>query len=726
MNKLEEQRRLRQEARQQQPHQQQQPPVAPPPPQQPQPQQQLLQRPQQPQHWQQHIVVLRQPSVEEQLFQQQHLQQQQSLLEQRHIEQQRIEQQQQQQFLLEQEMQYQLHLLQQQPQQQPQSQYWQHQPPTLSEQPSFASLPVASWSAPSTPCPPPAPPVATLPPTPQLPLQRPEPPRRLRLCCGGCSAVLTERGMQVRLLMDPDYTLFSTDGRPHGVSQAGEVLPPACEFASPTKTGACECLTQDVKCACGERIGYRMVEPCIACLGGQKWGHPWFFSAHCVEAEPLCDEYGRRLYWPCEPLDDTVEEQPRTLAGPAAAAAQRLPSPPQPPQRPERLLAPPSAVAHSRAPASATGGGGAASSRRDEEELQEDRRCDNLLSLFKDSLVSQKQAQEQLAAQRQALALREREQDAREAGVTAAHREGEARLRAREADLQAVASLLESKERALRERMQTLAAEELRRARADVLDAQRWHARRAEAASSAPQPPVQTQPQDTQRQQPQQPQQLSQDAASDSSSRRVRFADAVGQARSVVASAVASALASAPASQQRPDAEAEARLQCAHQLAEKKLTLNRWEEALQVQGSELLRREGALAARERVLLDLAGARGAEDAACSRWAAALSSGALGAGAVTSVASSLPRASKGGSGVPPPPLFDALPTLLGTTGVGCIGSLGLVYGGAFPSPWTPELKVGQQRSGWLPRLADKTKAAMRSIGCAHRRPQAYPAF
>jgi len=120
--------------------------------------------------------------------------------------------------------------------------------------------------------------------------------------------------MQVRLLMDPDYTLFSTDAMPRSITPSSQILPPAQtdEEARNTECGQCSCQTQDVWCLCGERIGYRMVQPCQHCLNGQRWeGHSWFFSAHCVEAEPLFGPRGERLSWPCEePLVEAVSPSP--------------------------------------------------------------------------------------------------------------------------------------------------------------------------------------------------------------------------------------------------------------------------------------------------------------------------------------------------------------------------------------------------------------------------------
>ncbi|CAE8597857.1 unnamed protein product, partial [Polarella glacialis] len=112
----------------------------------------------------------------------------------------------------------------------------------------------------------------------------------LSLSCRNCSHCLSERGMKVQMVLDPNTILYSTDDSPDGIVYHDKVgkIP-----------GPCGCQVQDIECRCGLRIGYHNTAPCSDCQTAQEDGtHQWFMSRECVLAEPRLEEEGLLLWHP--------------------------------------------------------------------------------------------------------------------------------------------------------------------------------------------------------------------------------------------------------------------------------------------------------------------------------------------------------------------------------------------------------------------------------------------
>ncbi|CAK0815452.1 unnamed protein product [Prorocentrum cordatum] len=143
-----------------------------------------------------------------------------------------------------------------------------------------------------------------------------EPQPVVRLSCASCGEALSERGLCVQLVLDPDTKLFSTDTRPGGIVEQGPVG---------VVPGQCLCRIQDFACGCGLRVGYHLAQPCKACGPRQDaHSHRWFFSARCVRAEPLRSPARQPLTWPARHpsvlADSGDENQPPAGAVPALPA----------------------------------------------------------------------------------------------------------------------------------------------------------------------------------------------------------------------------------------------------------------------------------------------------------------------------------------------------------------------------------------------------------------------
>lgn len=112
----------------------------------------------------------------------------------------------------------------------------------------------------------------------------------LTLTCQSCSRILSDRGMKVQMVFDPDTILYSTDCSPSDTQYLDEVW---------KMPGSCGCEVQDFRCCCGLRVGYWLASPCSSCLAAQEESdHRWFFCELCVHAEPRHGLEGRQLTWP--------------------------------------------------------------------------------------------------------------------------------------------------------------------------------------------------------------------------------------------------------------------------------------------------------------------------------------------------------------------------------------------------------------------------------------------
>lgn len=88
------------------------------------------------------------------------------------------------------------------------------------------------------------------------------------LFCVGCSAMVTQRGVRVRLIADAAAEMYSTDLVTAGMEDRGRVR--AHE--------ACDCEIRDIFCACCRRVlGYHVLQPCLGCSEGGNNGHYYMF-----------------------------------------------------------------------------------------------------------------------------------------------------------------------------------------------------------------------------------------------------------------------------------------------------------------------------------------------------------------------------------------------------------------------------------------------------------------
>jgi hypothetical protein len=92
--------------------------------------------------------------------------------------------------------------------------------------------------------------------------------RVLNIHCTGCDSVLSERGMRVFLVAEPETSLYSTDIPSPGVREGGDEPIPTCACA------ACK-----LHCtSCEAEVGYHVLRPCSLCSSAGHNGHFWLFS----------------------------------------------------------------------------------------------------------------------------------------------------------------------------------------------------------------------------------------------------------------------------------------------------------------------------------------------------------------------------------------------------------------------------------------------------------------
>lgn len=112
--------------------------------------------------------------------------------------------------------------------------------------------------------------------------EEPPPPPVERLHCQQCDAILSERGMRVFLVAEPDSSLFSTDIPNTSAVREGAHHP----------IETCECHALALHClGCNAAVGYHVLQPCQLCGSAEHNGHFWLFggpsfAADCVRATP--------------------------------------------------------------------------------------------------------------------------------------------------------------------------------------------------------------------------------------------------------------------------------------------------------------------------------------------------------------------------------------------------------------------------------------------------------
>mmetsp|Transcript_44757 Transcript_44757/g.142522 ORF Transcript_44757/g.142522 Transcript_44757/m.142522 type:complete len:391 (+) Transcript_44757:168-1340(+) len=103
----------------------------------------------------------------------------------------------------------------------------------------------------------------------------------LELACEGCGAVLTRRGMEVRLVADEENVLYSSDIPTPAVKQLDARMP----------IDTCSCEAMCVACvACEREVGYHVTQACRPCMDHENNGHYWLFSRDHINAKPLSPE----------------------------------------------------------------------------------------------------------------------------------------------------------------------------------------------------------------------------------------------------------------------------------------------------------------------------------------------------------------------------------------------------------------------------------------------------
>jgi len=110
-----------------------------------------------------------------------------------------------------------------------------------------------------------------------------------KLLCRNCDRRLSERGLKMDLVNDPDNILYSTDSRPDGI----------IDLMAEHAQGPCNCKVRDFECGCGLKLGYHLFSSCNNCLSqNTDPDHRWFLSKEVVVVDIARGSRGEQLFWP--------------------------------------------------------------------------------------------------------------------------------------------------------------------------------------------------------------------------------------------------------------------------------------------------------------------------------------------------------------------------------------------------------------------------------------------
>lgn len=119
-----------------------------------------------------------------------------------------------------------------------------------------------------------------------------EDPAVLLLACEECGTTVSERGVQVVLVADPQSSLFSTDIPTEALREGDHRMIPTCD-----------CYARTVHCAgCGSTVGYHVLRPCAVCGEAEHNGHYWLFD-HGVTSSPREVTWSKLPYNGASPVD---------------------------------------------------------------------------------------------------------------------------------------------------------------------------------------------------------------------------------------------------------------------------------------------------------------------------------------------------------------------------------------------------------------------------------------